>query len=184
MPSVLTKPVRSVPERITDRDWSVTDISTAASPRTTLVWDVCVRRVELPLLDAQLVVYWEGRLPEWFGKIVASLDQIGHLPSNWDSYGAKPVRHSSILATVDLLLWIMRDDIPAPAVVPTNRGTVTLEWHTRGVDLEIEVLGRGRSHVVFEDSYSATQWEDDVGSDLKRLTECIERLSKAGSVGS
>ena len=114
---------------------------------------------------------------DWFPDAVASLDELAHLPVNWDSYGAGTIRHASILATLELLLRIMRENTPLPALVPTNRRTVLLEWHARGIDLEVEVHGADRLQVAFEDSRDGTEWEAELGSDLTRLVECVERLS-------
>jgi hypothetical protein len=113
-----------------------------------------------------------------FPDVVAALDELAQLPANWDSYGAGTIRHSSLLATLELLLRIMRENTPMPALVPTNRRTILVEWHTRGIDLEVEVHGSDRLHVAFEDSRDGTEWEAELGSDLTRLVECIERLSK------
>ena len=164
----------------TDDDWNRREISTAGriwksearSPTT-------MRRYQFSLLGAQLVVESEERLPEWFHATVASLDALGQLAENWDSYGARRVKHSSILATVELLLTLMRDNLPAPTCVPTNRGNVIFEWHTRGIDLEVEVLGPGRLHVAFENPREKTEWEADLTSDLTKLVQCVDELARA-----
>ncbi len=177
MSSVLERPRGR--EQITDEDWDVGDISTAATHRTTLVGRSTSRqRSVFPFLEGQLVVEYEGPLPDWFQDAIASLNELAGLPANWDSYGAGRIRHSSIIATVELLLCIMRDDTPVPCLVPTNRRAVQLEWHTRGIDLEVEVRGPGRLHVAFEDARDGSEWETDVGSDLSQLVHCIERLSE------
>ena len=115
--------------------------------------------------------------PAWFGEAVASLNEVSRLPANWDSYGASPIRHSSGMAAMKLLSRVASETTPRPSIVPTVRGTVMLEWHTRGIDLEIEVLGPGQLHVAFEDIHSDVAWESDIGLDVTRVVECIERLS-------
>lgn len=109
---------------------------------------------------------------------IASLQEIARLPENWDSYGAERIRQSSILATIKLLYCVMRGDIPVPALVPTNRRTVLVEWHTRGIDLEVEVLATDRFHVAFADARDGSEWEADIGSDQSQLVQSIERLSQ------
>jgi hypothetical protein len=167
---------------MTDDDWGSGDISTAATQRMTLVgWPTSVRRFSFPFLNGLLVIECEGSLPNWFQQTIASLDEVGNLPTNWDSYGARKIRHSSIRAAIELLLCVMDERTPAPAVVPTNRGTVMFEWHAGGVDLEVEAFGPGRAHVAFEDSREGTNWEAEIGSDLSRLVACIQRLSERNS---
>ena len=71
----------------------------------------------------------------------------------------------------------MQESSPAPAVIPTNHGTVLLEWHRGGIDLEIDVLGPGRFHVVAEDASLGTEMESDIGSDPTEIVRYLERLS-------
>ena len=113
-----------------------------------------------------------------FSTAIASLKELARLPENWDSYGAERIRQSSILATIKLLFCIMLDDTPVPALVPTNRRTVLVEWHTRGIDLEVEVLAPDRFHVTFADAWDGSEWEADIGSDQSQLVQSIERLSQ------
>jgi len=178
MSSVLDKP--HVRNRITDDDWKVGATSTAATQRQMLVGYVTsVRRYTFPFLRGQLVVESEGSLPPWFKETVSALEEVGEIPENWNSYGAKQVSRTSILAAIELLLYVMDDETPVPAIVPTNRGTVILEWHTRGIDLEVEVLAHGRVHVAFEAARAGTEWEAEIGSDLTRLVDCIQLLSNS-----
>ena len=120
-----------------------------------------------------------GPLPNWFQDVVAKLNGLSALAANWDSYGAKRIEGSSIRAAAELLLRIAGPQTPAPAIVPTNQGTVILEWHTRGVDLEIEVFNADRQHVAFEDAQQGNAWELDVSADLSQLVDAINRLSVA-----
>src|SRR6476659_749758 len=80
-----------------------------------------------------------GSAPEWLAKADETLQTLLALPPNWNSYGARTIQPDVVQATSSLLHDIARDDTPQPAIVPTVRGGVQLEWHTRGVDLEIEI---------------------------------------------
>jgi hypothetical protein len=115
--------------------------------------------------------------PAWFGQAVASLNEASMLAANWDSYGAPAIRRSSSLAALKLLAQITTQTTPRPSIVPTNRGTVMLEWHTRGIDLEIEAIGPGKFHVAFEHLGGTDAWESEVGADVSILVQCVERLS-------
>ena len=62
------------------------------------------------------------------------------LPPGWDSYDADRVTEEAARCAVKLLL-LVSSKVPgmvAPSVVPTVRGGLQLEWHRRGVDLEVE----------------------------------------------
>lgn len=69
-----------------------------------------------------------------------ALDALLELPNGWDSYGARRVDGERVKATLDLLLELLCDDTPPPSCVPVSDGSVQLEWHTGGVDLEVSVL--------------------------------------------
>ena len=164
MPDLLER--RSLRERITDDDWEPRNTSTVSSPPLSLVdYRNSPRRCVLPFLDAKMELICECPLPAWLPSVVAKLDELTSLPTNWNSYRAAPVKRPCLLAAVELLVATMRDNSPTPAVVPTNRGTVLLEWHQRGIDLEIDVLGPDRFHVVAEDPSRGIEWESDVGAD-------------------
>ena len=176
MPDLLER--RSHRERITDDDWEPQNTSTVSPTLLSLVsYRPTPRRFVLPFLDSKLELTCEGPMPAWLPAIVAKLDELATLPPNWNSYHAAPVKRSCLLASVQLLLAMMRDNSPTPAVVPTNRGTVLLEWHKRGIDLEIDVLGPERFHVVAEDASRGIEWESDVGADLTEIVQFIELLS-------
>jgi hypothetical protein len=168
-------------ERISDDEWCPGDTGTAATHTEAVGdWPAASRRTVFPFLEGQLIIEDCDPLPPWLPCAVQSLDELGGLPANWDSYGAGRIRHSNIVATVELLLAVMREDTPLPSFVPTNRRTILLEWHLRGFDLEVEIRGQGRMHVAFEDSQNGTEWEAELSSDLTKLVNCIERLTAKG----
>jgi len=78
---------------------------------------------------------------------------------------------------LQVLALVMRDDTPVPSVCPTNRGGVQVEWHERGIDLEIETLSAYTLGVSFEDSLTGTEWDREVDADLSPLISCIADLS-------
>lgn len=115
--------------------------------------------------------------PAWLPTVVKKLEELADLPPDWNSYGAAPVKRTCLQAALRLLRDVMKDNSPAPAVVPTPRGTVLLEWHRRGIDLEIDVLGTDCFHVVVEDAATGIESEFDAGTDPTEVVRIIERLS-------
>jgi hypothetical protein len=140
---------------------------------------VSVRSImEFPLPQGKIVLGVQGEAPGWVQTTLQTLGQLLTLPRNWDSYGSRPVDPASVWATWRLLLAMMRDDSPVPTVVPTSRGGVQIEWHTRGIDLEIEVATAQRLHVSFEDAVAGEAWEKQVTDAARELSPCIARLSR------
>ena len=62
------------------------------------------------------------------------------LPENWDSYGAPKITSSAVDAALRLRAALATE----PAMVPTSKGGVQLEWHDRGFDVELELLPDGQ----------------------------------------
>ncbi|RPI87568.1 MAG: hypothetical protein EHM42_05090, partial [Planctomycetaceae bacterium] len=117
------------------------DIGTADSSQSSVVgWPQATREYHYPFLNREVVIHSQTP-PRWMEPVLAALDNLGRLPENWDSYGAVPIRQASLWAAVELLADVMHDETPLPTAVPTSHGAVQLEWHTRGIDLEIEVRG-------------------------------------------
>ena len=119
--------------------------------------------------------------PGWLSPTIDKFIELLALPTNWDSYGAWPIDPKCALAALRLLGRIMHNDSPPPSVVPTNRGSVQLEWHTGGVDLEINVVSPSEFHVSYEDS--SQSWERCVSTDLSSLTAVLDKLTGSNHFG-
>jgi hypothetical protein len=83
--------------------------------------------LEYPLARGKLLIGLQGKPPACVEPTLRSLDRLLHLAPNWDSYGGRPIAHSSVWATLQLLTEILHDDTPPPAIVPTSRGGVQIE---------------------------------------------------------
>ena len=77
--------------------------------------------------------------PKTLKEAIRRAAELVQLPVGWDSYGAKPVSSEAARAAATFLVKAISaaSNIAAPAVVPTVRGGLQLEWHRQGVDLEI-----------------------------------------------
>ncbi|SRR6266436_4957296 len=116
--------------------------------------------------------------PAWVAAITPRLQDVMTLRSDWNSYGARPIEFSNLQAAVDLLKWIMRPNTPSPIIMPTSDGSLQLEWHERGLDLEIRVRGRGRYYANVEDSRTLDgNWEGMITADLTQLKNVVEDLT-------
>lgn len=82
--------------------------------------------------------------------LVLTICEFGDLPANWNSYGASPIDVELAAYSIELLFDFLNDQDPLPSIVPTSRGGVMFEWHTRGVDLEVDVRSPSSVHVSFE----------------------------------
>jgi hypothetical protein len=117
----------------------------------------------------------EASSPNWLLPTIEKFSQLLALGPNWDSYGAQPIDAQRVLAALGLLGRVMHNDSPSPAVVPTNGGGVQLEWHTDGVDLEIDVISGTDFQVCYEST--SESWERSLSNDLSPLLAVMSQLS-------
>ncbi len=135
------------------------------------------RSVEVPEGRGRLIVEWEGQEPAWVEPSLNALAESLALPTNWDSYGACRVDPGSVKSAGQALCSLMSSDTIPPTVVPTVRGGIQLEWHARGIDLEIEFSPVGRAHVYCQDHRDNMEWEGEFNLNLGRLRGVMLRLS-------
>jgi len=81
---------------------------------------------------------------KWLNPTIANLLRLLSLPRDWNSDNPRRIEPKSIEKILALLLTILDSDSTPPAVVPTTRGGVQVEWHQNGIDLEIEALSSGK----------------------------------------
>jgi hypothetical protein len=67
------------------------------------------------------------------------LSEIARLQFGWNSYRAKPIAWSAIVATLKLLLGSLPANAPLPQILPTVRGGIQLEWHTPSTMIEVYI---------------------------------------------
>ncbi|HEX7447535.1 MAG TPA: hypothetical protein VF306_08315 [Pirellulales bacterium] len=120
----------------------------------------------------------EASTPEWLSPAVERLSALLTLRSNWDSYGANPVDPQLALSALKLLGRVMCNDSPPPSIVPTSSGGLQLEWHARGIDIEVAIASPHDFHVSFEDASDA--WEKRLSNDLSPLAKAITQISLHG----
>jgi hypothetical protein len=132
--------------------------------------------VSFPLSHGRLVLGLQGDPAPWVEPTLRAVGGLFALPAGWDSYGARATDPACVLAAWHLLAAVMQDDTPAPAVVPTARGGVQLEWHRNGVDLEVEVVAPRAFLVSFEVDASGEAWEKTLTDDLAELSAALDRI--------
>jgi hypothetical protein len=100
------------------------------------------------------------------------------LPENWNSYGSKRVDPAIARQASDLLVQLAQPETPEPAIVPTQRGGIQIEWHDRGIDLEINLLSPQEMDVSFDDEQDGEEWERKLHyPDIGPLTRAVTKFS-------
>ena len=109
-------------------------------------------------------------------RTVKTLIELLELPGGWNSYNASPIRKENVTFAVDLLSRLMHENTPEPDVVPKVRGGVQLEWHTRGVNIEISIDSPDNVKFFAEDILGGQEpVEEDLDETL--LARWVDRIS-------
>lgn len=123
-----------------------------------------------------LKVIWKQPHVEWLSELT---DQIADLPFEAEEAprGTRPVAMAAVRRLLEFARTNFNATTRAPVVVPTPTGGIQIEWHTRGVELEIEVPPQGPAMVVYEDRVSGEEWDGDLADLVSAVREVIDRLS-------
>ena len=114
----------------------------------------------------------------WQKGALAKLDHIAALETDWDSYGARPISSTVVAFVESLLELVAQPKVPEPAVVPTPDGGVQLEWHIRGLDLEVEVApsATGALLVSLEDEWAHEAMDETLLPGSAQFFDLLHRL--------
>ena len=109
------------------------------------------------------------------------LDELTSLPRGWDGYDGEPVSPGCAQFAANLIERLYVANVPAPQLVPGNAdGTLQLEWHTNGCDVEVDVLGPYLVTVTRLDHRTGVHEEIKYDYDFLILDEWIEALGNKG----
>ncbi len=87
----------------------------------------------------------------WLGAVIQRAGELLQLKANWNTYGGKPIEKKAMAAALAFIERMMRTPIPYPQLVPCSNGGVQIEWHERGIDIEVEFYPNGSVGIAFED---------------------------------
>lgn len=112
-------------------------------------------------------------------QLLIDFRELYRLEANWDSYGAKPISHSSIQEAEQAVRYLCRNfNLPVPRAIPVPSGSVQLEWHTKDWSLEIDFDGKGQCSVFVEhyQSNNQAEWEGPCRVALYELIKFFNHL--------
>lgn len=110
----------------------------------------------------------------WIPRVTAYALGLLRLPAGWDSYRARQIAPGAVILALGVLSRIARRETIEPSFVPTVRGTIQIEWHSHGLDLEVEPLSHERVHFYCHRPSDDQEWEGEcsvLSPDLSRLID-------------
>lgn len=163
------------------QSWAIGHGGEDAIPGARMLSDVeetpsVVRVTETP---GEVRIEVRGGKPRWLEPIVTRLRELIALPTNWDSYGAAPIRLSIVAHVIRLLAHLMGRETPLPHLVPTKKGGIQFEWPGLAMDLEVEVHATGQVEVYCEDLQTGERWEGDLWSNIRRVRAACQKIGTA-----
>ncbi len=122
----------------------------------------------------------EIKSAKWLNQTIVEIVRLMWLPRDWNSDNPRQIEPKSIEKILAVLLTILDSDSTPPAVVPTTRGGVQVEWHQNGIDLEIEAFNSSKLEYYFSGSKGEQEGtiEDDPAV-LKQFTSCLKATSRS-----
>ncbi len=108
---------------------------------------------------------------------IERLYSLTELQAGWNSYGARPIRLDVIRHVTRWIPRLIQPTTPGPAVVPRVNGGLQLEWHRKGVDLEIMVDSPTDIRIEAEDLASNEATEASLVGNEELLRTWIARIS-------
>jgi len=110
-------------------------------------------------------------------KGVEGVVDLLRLSGGWNSYSAKPVATQNAVRAIRLLAEFVAPDTPPPVVVPTVRGGIQLEWHTKGFNVEIYVESPVEVSFFAEKPGSVESSEESLSGHEHELRSWLQRIS-------
>ena len=116
-------------------------------------------------------------MPQAFLKSVEAVADLLNLPPGWNSYSAQPIAPQNAVRAIRLLAEFLGPETPPPAAVPTVRGGIQLEWHTKCANVEIYIESPDNVRFFAEEVGSDESCEEPLPGHERELRSWLQRLS-------
>jgi hypothetical protein len=109
--------------------------------------------------------------------LIYQFSKMLDLERNWDGYDADTIDPASVRRA---LIFVLNLDptIPLPRAAPVCNSDVQLEWHIRGIDMEIEFLGDTFISVLYENAETGEMWELEATGIDGRVMDAVRTLAQ------
>ena len=115
-------------------------------------------------------------LPGWFDPLMQGFIDVLTLPCKWDSYEAGTIDPRIVHEAMNFMNTVLAATSPAPRVVPLSSGGVQLEWHRKGMDLEVVFDAGDRPFFYRRNRESGEESEHPLPEDSALLQSMIGTL--------
>ena len=106
---------------------------------------------------------------EWARSAKNRLDSLVSLKLGWDGYQGIPVSFNLAYFALQVIDRLYQEGVPKPDIIPGSDGTLQIEWHVNGYDVEVDILGV--NNIVASRFSRAHGVDDEV--ELKNDLSCV-----------
>jgi hypothetical protein len=117
----------------------------------------------------------------WSGDVTKRLSELVGLSVGWDGYTGRPVDFAIACFAHQLTLTVCVHGAPCPSLVPGSDGTLQVEWHAGGFDIELDILAVNKVRAWRADARTGREDELELSVDFAAvyqwMTEMRDRLN-------
>ncbi len=132
-------------------------------------------RAVVLLSDSSALAKYPG-LPDWIKESEIVLEQLASLEPGWDSYRGKPISPYHIKLSWEFIHQIAQCYPPKPHIGPVPDGGVQIEWHTKGIDLEVEFSPEDGMVFFYRDDAQIVEEVLDFNSVVIQTIQAIQKM--------
>lgn len=113
----------------------------------------------------------------WFKRLQQRLNALTSLAPGWDGYRGKPVSFTCAMFAAQLLERVCNEKVPAPSLVPGSDGSIQIEWHINGYDIEIDVLAPFEVVASRFDTHTENDEQEELQDDFTLIARWVSELA-------
>ena len=111
--------------------------------------------------------------------LASRFNEVVSLPEGWDGYTGVPVSFATAQFAAQMVERLCVSDVPTPSVIPGTDGSVQVEWHTGGYDVELDVLGPLEVEGYRLNQATGKVDELEIESDFSQIAQWISDIALA-----
>jgi hypothetical protein len=120
-----------------------------------------------------------GSTSGWLASLTKRFEDVVSLMPGWDGYQGRPVSFSVAVFAANLLEAIYVETLDAPSIVPGADGSLQIEWHMFGFDIEVDILAPNNVVATRYRHADSTEEVVELKNDFSILADWIDELNNA-----
>lgn len=115
-------------------------------------------------------------LPAWFDPLMQGFIDLLTLPPDWNSYGSGQINPKLVHEAMNFVAGLLGAGSPPPRVVPLSSGGLQVEWHRKGIDLEVVFDRDAQPAFEYRDRVNGQESEHALPEEIGLLRSMIKDL--------